>query len=51
VLAMRISKEWGRDPGWFETLPREKQINVLAYERVLADDRAAAAKKQKARRR
>ena len=50
-MALRISKDWGRDPGWFEGLDRDDQIRILAYERVLAEERADAAKKQKARRR
>jgi len=45
VFALRISKEWGKDPGWFEGLTRQQQVNVLAFERVSADERAQAAKK------
>lgn len=47
--ALRISKAWGRDPGWFEGLPRPRQVQLLAYERVLDEQRADEAKRQKGR--
>jgi len=29
-MALRISRRWMRDPGWFENLPPETQTDLVA---------------------
>lgn len=31
---MKIARQWGNDPDWFYTLPKEKQIRLLALWRL-----------------
>lgn len=33
-MILKIERSWGRDPGWFSTLEREQQIQLLALYRV-----------------
>ena len=29
-----IERSWGREPGWFSTLPRQERADLLAWQRV-----------------
>lgn len=40
-----ISRFWGRDPMWFESLPRDLKIRVLADYRIQCDDPKTRKKK------
>ena len=32
---LRIEKHWGREPGWFYSLPKRQQIALMAEWRIL----------------
>lgn len=32
-MILEIERAWGKDPGWFETLDRGRQIDLLAWNR------------------
>ena len=31
---LEIERAWGKDPGWFLTLPRDDKAKLLAFQRV-----------------
>lgn len=33
-MILGIEREWGKEPGWFDTLTREQQTRLLADWRV-----------------
>jgi hypothetical protein len=46
---MEIERAWGREPGWFHTLPRDRQVTMFAWHRVNADPEGRARKARKAK--
>ena len=34
MMGVQISLKYGRDPGWFHSLPKEAQVSLLAIERL-----------------
>jgi len=39
-LALRIAERWGQEPGWFATLDRATQVQLLAYEEIRSAEEA-----------
>lgn len=33
-MVLRIEKEWGRDPGWFYSLSKKHQVDLLGLARL-----------------
>ncbi len=36
-MCLRIDRLWGREPGWFLTLDRSVQVQLLAEHRLLTE--------------
>lgn len=36
-MCLRIDRLWGREPGWFLTLERSTQVQLLAEHRLLTE--------------
>jgi len=36
-MCLRIDRLWGREPGWFLTLERSMQVQLLAEHRLLTE--------------
>jgi hypothetical protein len=45
---MEIERSWGKWPGWFESLTREQQADIMADYMLTTEERKKAARKQAA---
>jgi hypothetical protein len=36
-MALHLGLTYGDGPGWFHSLPRQEQINVMAYHRITTE--------------
>ncbi len=46
-MCLRIDRLWGKEPGWFLTLDRSVQVQLLAEHRLLTETPEQAKKKAK----
>lgn len=47
-MILDLARLWGRDPGWWYTLPRDEQTRLLAWYRVYAEPGPEAASNSRA---
>ena len=50
-MVLKLERQWGREPGWFYTLSRREQIDLMAmarHESTPANERRSKAKADKA---
>jgi hypothetical protein len=46
---MEIERAWGHEDGWFNSIPRERQVKMLAWYRVHTDPEGKRLKAKRAR--